>query len=365
MCVNKNETILDTIKHLECDLNYICVVDDNGSFAGIVTRGDLANSIDPEVVINSFCLSDFVNLGKRVKWIGKEIKCEFVIEDMAKNRLDSFLVVENKKPIGIFTTKDALRVTRLKLDISKPIKEFMSSPVESIKKSATVRDALEFLNKKEFKRVVLVDDDDSFVGMISQKELFSLAYSRWALMMKQHHKELNDINKILENKNKEILEFASKDLLTGLYNRGEFIKIFNKCLDEFNENGVIFFIAMADIDFFKHINDTYGHNVGDSVLKAVSKEIKNSLRVSDIVARWGGEEFVVLFSAKDNKDAMAVAQKMRVAIEQLDIGGIKTSISIGVSQIDATKSIEDTINLADQALYKAKQNGRNIVEFKV
>lgn len=354
-CVNYKDSVLETIKHLDCKIENICVIDDDGAFVGVVNRNDLASSVDPEVVINSFCLGNFLNLCKRVKWIDKDELCSSVINDMIKDKIDSFLIVQNDKPLGIFTTKDALRVLRLELDKNVAIKEYMSSPVEVMQSHSTVKEALEFLNNKSFKRVVLVHGDGRLAGVINQNEIYSLAYSKWVLLMKQHQCELKEKNKTLE-------EIAFKDLLTNLYNRAEFINVFERCLKEASDTEKSFFVAIADIDFFKKINDTYGHNFGDKILKSVATTIKNNIRDSDIVARWGGEEFAIILHLKDSKDINNIGEKIRAAVENLVVDEVSVTISIGFTQIKAYDTLESTIDRADKALYRAKNSGRNRVE---
>jgi diguanylate cyclase (GGDEF)-like protein len=121
---------------------------------------------------------------------------------------------------------------------------------------------------------------------------------------------------------------------------------------------------LTDIDFFKKVNDTYGHPVGDVVLKGVSKVIQESLRDIDIPARYGGEEFAVILPGTDGPGARIIAERVREAVQEktfsADSKSFKVSISIGiaVSPVDAKRK-EELIEKADQALYHAKHNGRN------
>ena len=123
---------------------------------------------------------------------------------------------------------------------------------------------------------------------------------------------------------------------------------------------------MTDIDYFKSVNDTYGHAVGDLVLKTVSRVIKNQLRDYDIAGRYGGEEFVVLLPHTKLDEAQMVAERLRKAVEnkKIDIskilpdkGDINVTISLGVSQYKDNEFIQE----ADKALYEAKDSGRNKV----
>ena len=128
-------------------------------------------------------------------------------------------------------------------------------------------------------------------------------------------------------------------------------------------------VLMLDIDFFKKVNDTYGHNAGDKVINACAKICSKLARSSDIVTRYGGEEFVILLPTTDINEALNLAQRIKDNIAGSDISindkdFIKVTMSIGTTQInhEADTKVEDIIKRADIALYKAKKRGRNHVE---
>jgi diguanylate cyclase (GGDEF)-like protein len=143
------------------------------------------------------------------------------------------------------------------------------------------------------------------------------------------------------------------DELTGILNRRGIIKEAKKISVE---STLLFF----DIDHFKKINDTYGHDFGDYVLKELTKLITQNIRNSDVFGRWGGEEFVLILRGTKYPDGLKVAEKIRKIIENHDFKGVKVTISIGVAPFrgDLQKAVEK----ADEALYKAKNGGRNQVK---
>jgi len=154
---------------------------------------------------------------------------------------------------------------------------------------------------------------------------------------------------------------ANFDPLTRVLNRGALKDIFE------NISKDKFFYPMAliilDVDNFKYINDTYGHNIGDIVLKRVALEIKKHLRRSDILARWGGEEFVVILPHTDLEGARIVAEKLRKSLEEAKIlEGEKITASFGVTEILPKEPLEKAVLRADKALYRAKELGKNRVE---
>lgn len=150
------------------------------------------------------------------------------------------------------------------------------------------------------------------------------------------------------------------DPLTGIYNRRHFDNVFNRIYNEAKNSDMEFSLMIIDIDHFKKFNDTYGHDVGDKVLKTVVDKIKSNIRKNlDMFFRFGGEEFIVLTS--DNKDgAIRLAKKLN-QLEYKDVE--KITISIGVSSYHKGMSKDELIKIADNNLYKAKENGRNQVVY--
>ncbi|TOI96920.1 hypothetical protein CGI48_24425 [Vibrio parahaemolyticus] len=118
---------------------------------------------------------------------------------------------------------------------------------------------------------------------------------------------------------------------------------------------------MFDIDYFKSINDKFGHSVGDDYLIEFSRLIHRNIRTSDSLARWGGEEFVLLLPNTDENNSILVAEKLRNLVENYSFSGPKNiTVSIGISQVQSgDKSLDDAIARADKALYHSKENGRN------
>ena len=166
---------------------------------------------------------------------------------------------------------------------------------------------------------------------------------------------------------KELNVLASTDPLTKLYNRRYFSDISANIFNILKRDHKPLSIIMLDIDKFKKINDTYGHKVGDLVLVKLSELLKNSLRTSDIICRYGGEEFVVLLPKTDLQGAAIVAENIRKTVEAsiiaVDNNTLKFTISLGVSEVSFEKeqSVEQPINRADDAMYVAKNSGRNRV----
>lgn len=174
--------------------------------------------------------------------------------------------------------------------------------------------------------------------------------------------ELSESNKNLALKIKEIEHLAQIDSLTKIYNRNYFDVILNKKIKNSNINNEVFSLIFIDIDFFKKINDTYGHHKGDSILIRLTEQIQKVIRKSDIFARWGGEEFVILLPGTPLSGSKKVAVDLRYLIETTPLEGIYITCSFGVTSYRLNESDIEFCKRADYALYKAKNNGRNSVE---
>jgi len=172
----------------------------------------------------------------------------------------------------------------------------------------------------------------------------------------------------LQDMMKELKLLASTDPMTKLYNRRYFINISESLLDLAKRNKSETSIIMLDIDRFKNINDTYGHKVGDNVIINLASSLQKLIRKSDVICRWGGEEFIILLADTKVDNTLIIAEKIRIEIENSVISldnnkELKFTASMGVSMIDTENdvNIDDSINRADKALYEAKEDGRNKV----
>ncbi|HQS67947.1 MAG TPA: diguanylate cyclase [Sulfuricurvum sp.] len=168
---------------------------------------------------------------------------------------------------------------------------------------------------------------------------------------------------ITDKKRIELLSIT--DPLTKLYNRQKFNEVCEQMLmrQHWTQEST-FGLLIADVDHFKNVNDTYGHQVGDTVLIAMADTLTDAIRTSDILARWGGEEFVILLPDVDMEKATLVADKYRQAIEQLNIPEVGSiTASFGVTVFSKGDTQETMMHRADVGLYRAKKNGRNRVEF--
>jgi diguanylate cyclase (GGDEF)-like protein len=162
--------------------------------------------------------------------------------------------------------------------------------------------------------------------------------------------------------------YATMDALTGLHNRGWMDDIFDREVKRSERDLLPLATIMIDVDDFKDYNDTYGHLAGDKVLAMVAKSLRKPLRPNDMVARDGGEEFAVMLPETSLKNAVTIAERLRLSVSQADPGKLdgkqlpKVTISLGVASRQQKYTLDMLITAADAALYNAKSKGKNCVE---
>ncbi|PKN14057.1 MAG: hypothetical protein CVU67_07625 [Deltaproteobacteria bacterium HGW-Deltaproteobacteria-24] len=216
--------------------------------------------------------------------------------------------------------------------------------IESMKKLPEIQRVVKLINKEGEERIFTVKiheyDNDEKYYVIS----------------------LTDITQIKQKSN--LLEYqANHDQLTGLYNRQKFNDIFTKEMRRCKRYSSFLSVILFDIDNFKTVNDNYGHEAGDDVLRKIANIISVNLRETDSLVRWGGEEFIVLLPETDLQTASSVAEKLLESLSVLtfDFMPEKITASFGVATLNETDSESSLISRADEMLYKAKRNGKNRV----
>lgn len=179
--------------------------------------------------------------------------------------------------------------------------------------------------------------------------------------------ELTAANEELRRLNRELEEISITDALTRVYNRRYFMERLRQELKRVSRYGPPASLLMLDIDHFKKVNDTWGHQAGDAVLAGAAGLVKSSLRETDIFARYGGEEFSIIATATDSPGAMVLGERLRGLVEQAEFEHdgkkLKVTVSIGIATWgpEIKDDFEALIRLADSALYRAKEQGRNRV----
>ncbi len=171
---------------------------------------------------------------------------------------------------------------------------------------------------------------------------------------------LNNIDNFEKLKN-----MAIKDDLTNIYNRRYFIEKLEQEINRVKRGAKTFSLIFFDIDFFKNINDKFGHSIGDYILTALANEVKNRIRKSDVFVRWGGEEFIIMLPRTCLRDAVGFAEQLRQLVKKIRIPGTTRSITVSFGVVEYIKgeSLDNVITRADEKMYLAKKSGRDNVKY--
>ncbi|MCL6623850.1 MAG: diguanylate cyclase [Fimbriimonadales bacterium] len=172
--------------------------------------------------------------------------------------------------------------------------------------------------------------------------------------------ELNQAREALERANQRLASLATIDALTGIPNRRALDDQLLAVMSE-TKRGKTFCLALIDLDHFKNINDEWGHDTGDEVLKKFARILRHSVRRADFIARYGGEEFAVIFPHTPLPQAISICERIRLRAQNISIGNRTLTVSIGVASSDLAPDIKGILKSADDALYQAKRSGRDRV----
>lgn len=286
-----------------------------------------------------------------------------VVEDVMQTRNDVKKILQNLQ-FQVFTAahgEEAMNYFADNPDIKLVVSDY----------GMPVKDGLEVLkelreqkDKNELGVIMMTSANENVSGAVFLKnganDFIAKPFLKEELICR-----VNNTIENMENINK-IANFANKDFLTGLFNRRYFYDDMQGYLASLEENPMPYAVAVIDVDGLKNINDKYGQDSGDKILKLLAKKLIDDTKSSDIAARFGGGEFCVLLKNVSQEDAVKFFVGLRAAIAANPVNikneSVKISVSIGVTFGKSDYNVDEILELADEALYKAKQNGRNRVE---
>jgi two-component system cell cycle response regulator len=292
--------------------------------------------IDDDVIQSKNIAKNITKLTSSVKIIDNADS----ISEVIKNFMPDLIIISAQLETG-----DPLRIC-VKL---RTIDIIRNTPIVMIAEEETISMVI-----KGFELGV----NDYFMYPVDENEL--VARIKTQLRRKQYQDSL-------KNNLAESINMSVKDGLTGIYNRRYFDAHLKQMVGGASETGELLMLVMLDIDHFKPINDKYGHQVGDEILKLFAKIIQNCTRLTDFAARYGGEEFALVLHSVKHDYVVNIAERIREEIEaeQFRVQGLSNPIrltaSMGVAIYKPGQTVEEFIKVADDALYKAKNSGRNKV----
>lgn len=288
-----------------------------------------------------------------------------VVDDSMPMRTQFKKMLENLffNVITVAHGEEALNLLDLKNDVSLVVTDYNMPVINGLELTKEIRKKYE---KNELPIVAISSSEDEEVIALFLKNGVN-DYIKKPFSKEEFYCRIDNTIEAYENI-QTILNSANRDFLTGLYNRRYFFKHIQEYIDQAKENYQNLYIAMIDIDLFKKINDTYGHEEGDKAIVMLSEILRSSTQPMDLVSRFGGEEFCIALIANNDDQAYSVCERIRTNVESASFESsngktLQMTISIGLTRYE-DEDINETLNQADMNLYEAKNNGRNQTVFK-
>ncbi len=292
-----------------------------------------------------------------------ETKLSVAISLMGNKKRSCVIITDHQVPVGIITERDVVGVVSQAIsnngfsDIAAfddiTVAEVMTIQPVRLLETTSLNEAVTLSNRHQLRHFPVTDTLGQLVGIVTQTDIVK-AYI--AIIEKQAQ---------LEATNQELASLAHEDSLLGISNRRAMELDMSRAQSLSNRLNGPYAVALFDVDYFKKYNDQYGHQAGDRALVAITNAIKDSLRESDRIYRYGGEELLVLMPDTNEEGAVKTAERARVALESLQLPHTQSpsgylSVSAGVAST-LMGNWQNLVKEADQALYQAKADGRNRV----
>ena len=287
-----------------------------------------------------------------------------VVDDSMVIRMQIKIMLENLffEVITVAHGEEALAMLQNHIDISLVLTDYNMPVMDGLELTSEIRKTY---SKDDLSIIALSGNEDEETSALFLKKGAN-DYIKKPFSKEEFSCRINNSVEALENLHL-VTNHANRDFLTGLYNRRYFFAHMNDYIDEICQSSEKFAVAMVDIDFFKQIDDTHGHDIGDKVIIHLSEILTSTTNHRDIVSRFGGEEFCVVLKNVNRFSAHDIFERLREEVERTRVcldnsQDINFSVSIGAT-MSSEESLEESIAQADMMLYKAKQDGRNRVIF--
>jgi len=361
--VKRSLSLPEVLDHIRSDDEYVCVIDGQENLEAIVSYTDIISGIGPALSLSKQQLGDllFRNILKTIPVSMKTGEALAMLTSVS----DAVIIVHQGKPIGILTTRDSIRLLDEGFDLERPVTDCMSSPVDSLVVSSSIQDALDFLGRKKYRRILVTGEQGEIIGLLTQRDLVASTYSKWSELLQLRENDLKDLIHFLEERNRQLEIHSTTDPLTGIGNRRSFDASLREMLHSMEAGD--FHLAILDVDFFKNINDSLGHREGDLVLRSLSDLVTGELIKSHPKARlyrWGGEEFTILFPGIAVDECFRICEQIRESFHKKPIlENYPVTVSIGLSTCEKGDTERSLLGRADRSLYAAKSSGRDRVVF--
>ncbi len=313
-------------------------------------------------------ISDFMT--RTVASVTEQATLREVAEHMRDARLSCVVVVDGRKPLGIVTERDLTAVCARLLAGERvdTVKQIMSPNVICMNQEATCAEAVNTTRERCIRRLVIVEDNGDLAGLITQTDLLR-AHTLEVEAQKATLEERVALRTAeLKQANIQLESLARIDPLLRIGNRRAMDESLKKLCQRAQRYQRPYSVGLLDVDYFKKYNDRYGHQQGDAALMAVADATRETIRTADEVYRYGGEELLMVLPEVGIDGARIACEHVRSAIEAMAIAHEgspieRLTVSIGLAAENLENpNVVATISRADQALYRAKQLGRNRIE---
>ena len=347
---------------------HIIVVDENERYVGVVSEGDFLRHMGFEEMSKVKNIED--EMSETILTIDSNTSLTEVAFKMSKLKCDYAIILDGTEPIGIINERD---ITHGCLNDDLMHENLLSiltnDNMKLVNKGTSLQVASKMMKEHGVHQLVVINDDKSLIGLITRHDILKAIHGSYFDYLLQTI-ESKSANEVALLKHKEELEkLANYDQLTHLPNRLFFKTYLKKSVAKAVRNKRTLAVLMLDLDRFKDINDSYGHTMGDEILKIVSQRLLDRVREGDLVARLGGDEFaIILEDLTYEDDVTKVAKSILQTISKTCIlsNGVEVHIESSVGIIIAPKDAQDVekiLQYADSALYQAKNDGRGILSF--
>ncbi len=310
-------------------------------------------------------------MSKDVTCLPPDSEMRLAVKLMVAQHYSCIVISRNDLPIGIVTERDLVKVlngAEKEIDLLLPVSDFMSSPIISLNENDTLFDAMVISRAQNIRHIPVINNDEHLVGLVTYSDLVNAHFKVIDAQSDMIEKLVSERTDKLEGLNKELQALSLVDHLMQIGNRRAMEVDLGHTHSSSKRYGQPYSVLLMDVDYFKRYNDHYGHQAGDDALKLISGLLKESIRGSDRIYRYGGEELLIVLPNTSAAQADKVAQKLVSAIFKSSIAHEKSSyeyltISSGGACVlnngQLFSSWEKLVEQADHNLYQAKNGGRN------
>ncbi|WP_455755702.1 EAL domain-containing protein [Sulfurimonas sp.] len=361
-CVDEDMYIHDAYVFMEeKSFKHLVVVDKNEIYLGVVTEGDFLRNIGFDE-IGKFKLIE-ETMSKSILTVKIDTLLIEVAKLMTEKRCDYAIVEEDNKPLSIVNERDlAHYYSNNKNTKNATVSVIKNNSLYLIKRKASLQEAYDIMKQYNLHQLVVINDDDTIYGLITRHDVLKAIHGSYFEFLLRTIESKSAKEEELLNHKQELERLANYDLLTGLPNRSLFKTYLKKSISRTIRNKTTSAVLVIDLDDFNAVNDSYGHTIGDELLKKISIRLQERVRDGDVVARISGDEFGIILEQISSKNGVAKATEE--ILENLSLPfelqnsievHIKASVGIVMTPNDA-ENIEEVLQFADNALSRSKKD---------